>query len=414
MRREVVSPWPLGRFRRFDWPPSSGRRTIPPPPSVSSRAPTPATRRHLRRGLPLQRAMLRSRRHQARRARMFSEMEQILDQMGKETRFCTKEVLFCNVISSYGRARLAYPAVRTFLRIPSFRCQRTIRSFNSLLHALLHCRDFAAVEEFCRDMESYAVSPDTCTYNILINAYYSVRMPDRAWDLFVEMRRRGIQPSAVTFGTLISFLCSNSMLKRAFELKEEMMRLHNMSDEGVRLDAAVYSTLIKALFEAGRKGEVVSLLEEMRASKLEPDAVCYNAIISGFCGENDFTAAFGPDVVSYNVILSRLCRQGRYEDARELFDDMPRRGCLPTFRWKKAVTLLEEMMFKGYRPRPESLSRVVDGLGEADDVDSLVSLVAAAARGNSTDLSMWNTLTQRICREFDQVEACRLVDHLRV
>ena len=398
---------------------------------------------------------------------MFAEMEKILDRMQRESRFVPKEIVFCNVISFYGRARLSRSAVRIFHMISSFRCQRTIRSFNSLIHALFCCRDFTAIEDFCRDMEKYDVLPDACTYNIVINVCCVLGLPKLAWDLFDEMLSRGFQPSGATFGPLISFLCSNSMLEEAFKLKEDM-RMHNLTpnafiytslikglckkgeldyalrikelmvlDDGVQLDAAVYSTIIKGLFDAGRKEEVVGLLEEMKARKLEPNTVCYNAMIAGFCDEKDFTAAFSvlsemarkgtkPDVVSYNSILSGLCLLRKYEDARELLEDMPKRGCLPDVvsyrilfdglceggRWKKAVYLLEEMVLKGYRPRVESLSKVVEGLCESGYDDSFLSFLFAAVRGNCTFSGMWNALVQRACREFEMGDTCRLVDLL--
>uniref|UniRef100_A0A1D1YMB0 Putative pentatricopeptide repeat-containing protein At1g53330 n=1 Tax=Anthurium amnicola TaxID=1678845 RepID=A0A1D1YMB0_9ARAE len=404
------------------------------------------------------------------RARMFPEMEQIVEQMRQETRFSPKEILFCNVIASYGRARLPDPAVRTFHRIPSFGCRRTIRSFNSLLHALLNCRRFSGIEELCGDIDSYGLIPDACTYNIVMNAYCSLGLLDDARDLFDEMRSRGIPPNVTTFGTLISALCSNSMLEKAFGMKEKMLKAHNVrpnafvytslikglckvneldtalqlkeemcTGKEAGLDTAVCSTLIRALFAAGRKREVVGLLEEMRECRLEPDTVCYNAMMAGFCGENDFAAAFEvlnemarkgckADVVSYNVILSGLCRHGRWREAKELFDDMPRRGCLPDIvsyrtlfgglcecrQYKDSTLLFDEMVFKGYRPRVESVHRIVDGLCEEDDIELLIFVLTIAAKGKCIDLYIWEMLTQRISKEFDLVKARELADHLRV
>nr|GLL22731.1 putative pentatricopeptide repeat-containing protein At1g53330 [Ipomoea trifida] len=60
------------------------------------------------------------------RAKMFDEMETILEKLKEDTRVIPKEVIFCNVISFYGRARMPERAIRTFHRIPDFRCPRTM------------------------------------------------------------------------------------------------------------------------------------------------------------------------------------------------------------------------------------------------------------------------------------------------
>ncbi|PKA46849.1 Putative pentatricopeptide repeat-containing protein [Apostasia shenzhenica] len=353
------------------------------------------------------------------RERMFSEMEEVIDQMA-ETRFSPKEALFCRIISFYGRARCPSSALRTFRRIPTFRCRRTIRSLNTLLDALLRCGEIGEIQALCRKLDASEFTPDACTYNILIRARAqsgsgSVRS---ACELFDEMRKMGIRPNVVSFGTLISALCLDSRLEDAFRLKEEMVRLHNvkpnayiytslmkalckqreldrailmkeemLSDPDVVLDSAVYTTLIRGLFRAGRKEEVVEMLEEMKEKGVKPNAATFNAVIAGFCEGNEFEAAFEtmkemdsrgnePDLVSYNTMVMGLCRAGRWREARDLFEDMPRRGCRPdvvTYRTLldgmcaagevgEVALLLEEMAFNGFGPTAMSLKKVVEGV----------------------------------------------------
>lgn len=351
-------------------------------------------------------------------ARMFTEMEQILDQMANQTRFTPKEALFCRIISSYGRARMPDAALRTFHRIPSFLCHRTIRSFNTLLDVLLRHSEIGKLQILCHDLDAAEFSPDACTYNILIRARAASGSIDGACELFDEMRKEGIRPTATTFGTLISALTSASLQDEAFRVKDEMLRRYNLkpnvyiytslvkalckdneldyairlkeemaSDPEIGLDAAIYTTLIRALFRAGRKGEVVSVLEEMKTKGVKAETTTYNAIIAGFCEEEDFNASFEalremkrrgckPDVVSYNTIVVGMCRAGRWRDARDLFDDMPRRGCRPDVVTYRALLdgmcaagenlqvelVVEEMVFNGYYPAAMSFMKLVEGV----------------------------------------------------
>ncbi|KAL0443618.1 UNVERIFIED_CONTAM: putative pentatricopeptide repeat-containing protein [Sesamum latifolium] len=220
-----------------------------------------------------------------------------------------------------GRARLPHKALQVFDEIPSSRCQRTIKSVNTLLNSLLMCREFDKIREVFSGTGKHA-SPDACTYNILINACCMRSDLEGAWEVFDEMRRRGVDPNVVTFGTLINGLCAISKVDMAFSLKRRMERdfkirpnAHiyvalvkrlckvgdlnkaiELKDEMLRkkveLEPAVYSTLISAFFKAGRKGEVSELLEEMRRNGCKPDTVTYNAMIYGFCQEKEFDLAF--------------------------------------------------------------------------------------------------------------------------
>ncbi|XP_068661243.1 putative pentatricopeptide repeat-containing protein At1g53330 [Aristolochia californica] len=399
------------------------------------------------------------------RAKMFDPMEKILDQMKKETRFSPKEILFCNVISYYGRSRRSDSAVHMYDRIPSFNCQRTVKSLNSLLNALLNCQEFEKIEEIYANLDQYAV-PDACTYNILINACCLNDSLDCAWSLFEEMRRNGIQPNVITFGTLVSALCSNSKLDEAFRLKDEMMEVFRVNpnvfvytslikglcqtnklglalklkDELVvnnktGLDSAVYSTLMGALFRAGRKGEVVGILEEMKQNGCKPDTVTYNAMIAGFCGEMDFPAAFGvldmmlkegckPDVISYNTIISGFCKAGRLSEARDLFEDMPRRECCPdvvTYRtlfrslcdgkqFDETVFLLDEMLFKGFTPHVESTHKFLKALYMEEEMELLGTVLCSLIKHDAVGLNTWDTVIGMICK--NQLKACEFVDSL--
>ncbi|KAA8524009.1 hypothetical protein F0562_010560 [Nyssa sinensis] len=374
---------------------------------------------------------------------MFAEMEQIVEQLKQETRFVPKEIIFCNIMNFYGRARLPDRAIFMFDQMSSFRCQRTVKSVNALLNSLLICREFGKMKEIFVGIDQYAC-PDVCTYNILINARCLSNDLDGAWNVFDEMRRKGIWPNEVTFGTLINALCANLELDKALRLKIYMVEKFNvkpnafvyvslmkglckvnklnlaiklkeeMLENKLALDAAVYSTLISALFKVGRKGEVIGVLEEMRENGCKPDTVTYNAMISGFCKEKDFDSAFcvlnemeekgcKPDVISYNVIICEYCKEGKYREANELFEDMPRRMCPPdvvTYRilfdglcegmqFREATFILDEMIFKGYAPRAVSIYKFVDGLFWEADVEAVWTVLNSLAKGNIIDVDTW-------------------------
>ncbi|XP_050121472.1 putative pentatricopeptide repeat-containing protein At1g53330 [Malus sylvestris] len=211
---------------------------------------------------------------------MFDRMEQVLHQMNQETRFYPPEIIFCNVISFYGRARLPDRALQVFDEIPAFRCQRTAKSLNSLLDALFKLK------------EAFKLKYDMVVIH-------------------------GVVPNL-------------------YVLKEEM------ATKKIKPDSAVNSTLISGLYNAGRKEEVSGLLDEMRLYGCKPDTVTFNALIHGLCKEKNFEAAYRvldemaekgcePDVISYNTIIGGLCKEGKWREANDLLEDLPRRRCTPDF-----------------------------------------------------------------------------------
>ncbi|KAG8386431.1 hypothetical protein BUALT_Bualt03G0148000 [Buddleja alternifolia] len=386
------------------------------------------------------------------RAKMFFEMDKIVEQLKNDARILPEEIIFCNIITYYGRARLPHKALQVFDEIPSCRCQRTIKSVNSLLNSLVMCREFDQMREVFLGIEKYA-RPDACTYNILINACCLRADLGTALEVFDEMGRRGVEPNVVTFGTLINGLCANSELDKAFVLKRRMERdfkirpnAHiyvalikglckvndvnkavKLKDEMLRkkveLDPAVYSTLISAFFKVGRKGEVSGLLKEMRSNGCKPNTVTYNAMIHGFCQEKEFDSAFGalnemekegckPDVINFNVIIGALCRDKKVREANELLEDMPRRKCTPdivTYRtlfdglcdvkqFKEAASILDEMIFMGFVTHSSDASKYVHELVKGGNME-LWTFVFSLVKRNSIDRYIWRLLTSLVCTD---------------
>ncbi|PHU07448.1 hypothetical protein BC332_23937 [Capsicum chinense] len=380
------------------------------------------------------------------RAKLFHEMEKILYKLKHDTRFSLNEVVFCNVVSFYGRAHLPEKALIMFNEIPSFRCHRSIKSVNSLLNALLACKEYSKVGELLKSFENYG-TPDVCTFNILMNASCLCGDLNSAREVFDEMCKRGIKPNVVSFGTLINGLCVSGELDDAFRIKRIMERdfklkasafmyvalikgickvgdlnaavklKEEMLKKKVELDSAVYSTLISAYFRVGRKDEIYDLLKEMEKNECKCDRVTFNALMHGYCQEKDFDSAFRvldemegkgckPDVISYNVIIRGLCDDGKLREASDLLDDMPRRRCKPDVvsyrvyfdglckaeKFKDAAVILHEMVFKGYIPRETSLFKLFDGLIQVGDRESLLRALDNMASVDCISREVWEMM----------------------
>ncbi|CAN6358159.1 unnamed protein product [Urochloa humidicola] len=401
-------------------------------------------------------------------ARLFPAMESVLSRLASSPGLRPREQLLCCVISAYGRARLPAAARRAFAH-PAFPEPRTARALNTLLHALHACRaTLRDLLEVCRDA---GIPPDAVTYNILIRAAGASGSLEHARLLFDEMLGRNIAPTVVTFGTIVSALCDAGRLEDAFEVKEVMVKQYHVPpnayvyaslmkglcekgevDAAVRLkeemlenaelvlDSAVYATLLRAFFQAGRKDEVVGLLEEMKGRGIVADRVVYNALIAGFCEDvRDPSAAFAvlvdmrknackADAMTYDTLVAGLCKLGRWRDAAELVEDMPRRGYPPhvvTYRtlfgsmcaageFLEADQVLSEMVFKGFAPSKDSVRKFVQGIEREADAALLESVLCRLAKVNALESSEWEKAVSGLLNDPTKLRLEKQLDSLRI
>ncbi|GAB2285743.1 hypothetical protein Dimus_020180 [Dionaea muscipula] len=398
------------------------------------------------------------------RAKMFDELDQILSRLKLETRFSPTEIIFCNIITYYSRARLPEKALVMYDQIPSFRCRRSVKSLNTLLNGLLTCSEFDKMRRIFLGIERLAC-PDAATYNIMMNASRALGDLDCAWKLLDEMRERGVQPNEVTFSTLICALCEGLKLKEALKLKRDMLRDYKvrpgyyvyaslikglcgmdeltlavklkdeMLENKMEMKPAIYTTLIRSLFRSGRKAEASEILEEMKRNGCRPDAVTYNALITGSCEERDFELALRllgemnekglkPDCVTYNILIHGYCKERKLSEAVDLFEDMPRLGCEPDVishrilldgllddqRLEGAAALLDEMIFKGYSPHSATTSRFVDLLLQQGNEGLLLIVLNSLAKGNLVDPKSWNMAVSTVCENDEPLNLCDIVE----
>ncbi|MBA0699595.1 hypothetical protein Goari_001212 [Gossypium aridum] len=389
------------------------------------------------------------------RVKMFQEMEQVLHQLKSDTRIVPEEIIFCNVIKFYGRAKLHERALQVFDEMPQYRCPRTVKAVNSFLHALLTSEKFDDMKQVFLGMEKYA-RPDACTYNILIRACCLNGCLDDAWNLFDEMQRKGVKPDQVTFGTLINELCVELKIKEAFKLKNDMVKIHKVSpntrlyegmitglcsigeltwafrlkDEmitnNMKPNSAIYNTLISGLFNVGRQDEACRVFEEMELNGIKPDTTTYNVMINEFCKVKDFGSAYRvlkempdkgckPNIISYNMLIGMLCKDGKWSEANDLFEDIPGQGCKPdvvSYRMlfdglcggsqlKKAAFILDEMVFKGYVPHSASIHKFVSGLCQVENMKLLFRVLESLAKRNAIDEGTWLMVVSRVLQEDD-------------
>ncbi|XP_052155192.1 pentatricopeptide repeat-containing protein At3g49240, mitochondrial-like [Oryza glaberrima] len=228
-------------------------------------------------------------------------------------------------------ALLTRHALHSNCRPSSFTCA-------AVLAALLRARrldDFFALHRFALQA---AVPPTAATYALYLSALAARRLPDAALHHLRLISRPGspVPPSPTAYRVVVkSLVVDHGRLTDALELKDEML-----ASGFVGPDPQVYNLLMAGFVEAGDGAKAVELYEELKEKiGREPilDGIVYGSLMKAYflmgmeekameCYKEVLGAEsevrFGAE--SYNGVVDAFGRNGRLDDAIELFERMLR------------------------------------------------------------------------------------------
>lgn len=153
-------------------------------------------------------------------------------------------------------------------------------------------------------------------YNTMISAHLDNSRESDAIGLLEEMLTSGPHPTAPTFNTFLNYYHSTK------DVKSLSSMLKKMTTHGVSGDVATFSILLCALLRILDRGEAIQrTLAIMDQHKIKPNVATYTAIMTSLLRENDKPAleatldllrtmeesgdpAIAPNVVTYTAILN--------------------------------------------------------------------------------------------------------------
>ncbi|XP_020575540.1 uncharacterized protein LOC110021396 [Phalaenopsis equestris] len=316
-------------------------------------------------------------------------------------------------------------------------------------------------------MEGFGCSPDTITYNTILDGYCRKGMLKEARDLLAEMKGRGLLPDRSTYNTLIAGYCRIGWLKEATKVIELMTRsnflpdlwTYNMlilgmcregrMDEASRLkdemeklgimpDVVTYNTLIKGCFQWQNEGTALRMLEEMRSKGLKPSLVTHNILVKQLCEEGKMGEAVmnlkkmeeeftKPDNVTYNTLISGYCRYGDFAEAYKLMDEMVGRGlkmdtvtlnivlnglCMEK-RFDEACELLRSPPKRGFVPDEVSYGTVINAYFKEENLSDALNLWDEMQKKIIIpSIATYNVLISGLCKADRMEEAIQKLNEL--
>ncbi|GKV50399.1 hypothetical protein SLEP1_g57105 [Rubroshorea leprosula] len=211
-----------------------------------------------------------------------------LHQMKLEGLSCS-EGLFLSVIESYRTKELSQEALRIFCGIGEFWCKPTVRIYNHVLDALLSENRFKMINPMYQNMKRDGLEPNVFTYNILLKALCKNNEVDAAYEMPVEMSKKGV---------LLICKEAHAQTSTSWKLEMSLAMLAKMFVRGCGPNIHTFASLIKGYFLAGRVYEALDLWNLITGEGFVPNIVMCNTLIHGFCYNGKISEAL---TVSYQM-----------------------------------------------------------------------------------------------------------------
>ncbi|XP_022866657.1 pentatricopeptide repeat-containing protein At1g64100-like [Olea europaea var. sylvestris] len=110
--------------------------------------------------------------------------------------------------------------------------------------------------------------------------------------------------------------------------------MDEMKNEGLQPDVFCYTALIRDFYKLGQIDEIKSLFQERLSCNVQPNKITYAVVIDGYSSwiiRNKLLSemigkGMDPDSVTYNTLTNGFCKEGKVEEAFNLWDHISHRG----------------------------------------------------------------------------------------
>ena len=153
----------------------------------------------------------------------------------------------------------------------------SVVDFNHMFDSIARVKHYFVVITLIQRMESFGVSPDFYTLNILINCFCHLNWVDFGFSIIATILKLSYQPNHITLTTLVNGLCLQGNVVGAVNLVEEMEK------KGYQPNVITCGTIVNGLCEIGQTGMAIRLLRKLEKGNFEQNVVLYNMIIDNLC-----------------------------------------------------------------------------------------------------------------------------------
>ncbi|XP_044483608.1 pentatricopeptide repeat-containing protein At2g27800, mitochondrial-like isoform X2 [Mangifera indica] len=251
---------------------------------------------------------------------------------------------------------------------------------------------------------------DLSTYHIIIKKLGAAKMYQEMDDVVNQVLAVPYVGSEALYNTIIYFFTEARKLTRAVNIFKHMKNSRNLE---CRPSIRTYNSLFTAFLSRGKNSyinhmymeTIRCLFKQMVNDGIEPDIFSLNSMIKGYVLSNHVNDALRifhqmsvvyncqPNSFSYDYLIHGLCVQSRTKNAKELCDEMKKRGFVPSCR---------------------SYNSLVNALALNGEVEEAVNyLWEMIEKQRSVDFITYRTVLDEICRRSRDGEAMKLLKELK-
>lgn len=219
-------------------------------------------------------------------------------------------VIYCSVMKGFARDKKVARAFTVYEEMRNMNIELSIVTFNTLIDACARCACMERVPDLVANMKSLGIqlnvitystmlkghcqmgeiqtafallkqmktesnlTPDEIMYNSLLDGCAQSNLYDQGLRLMNEMQETGIIPSNFTLSVLVKLMGRARRLDGAFQLVQEISTKYKF-----KLNVHVYTNLIQQCISNKSLSRAMTVLEEMVASKVYPEARTYSILI---------------------------------------------------------------------------------------------------------------------------------------
>ena len=198
------------------------------------------------------------------------------------------------------------------------------------------CSRALPVDELSRlfdEMLSRGFSPNTITFNVMLDVYGKSRLFTKARKVLWLARKRGLV-DAISYNTIIAAYGQSK------DIKKMLSTVREMQFNGFSVSLEVYNCLLDSYGKEGQLESFRNVLRRMKESSCASDHYTYNIMINIY-GEQGWIeevanvltelkeSGLGPDLCSYNTLIKAYGIAGMVEDAVVLVKEMRENGIQP-------------------------------------------------------------------------------------
>ncbi|XP_010540669.1 PREDICTED: pentatricopeptide repeat-containing protein At2g35130 isoform X2 [Tarenaya hassleriana] len=299
-------------------------------------------------------------------------------------------IIFNLLIDAYGQRREHKKAESLYVELIESRCVPTEDTYALLVKAYCTVGMLEKAEVVFTEMQNHHVSPSAIVYNAYIDGLTKGRgNTEKAMDVFQRMKKERCQLNTETYNLMINLYGKASKSYMSWKMFIEMT-----SKRGCKPNICTYTALVNAFAREGLCEKAEEMFEQLQEAGLEPDAYAYNALMEAYSragyphGAAEIFSLMQhmgcePDRASYNIMVDAYGRGGLYAEAESVFEEMKRLGINPTM--KSHMLILSAYSRAGNVPKCEEIVSRMTEAGLEPDTFVLNSMINLYGRQGQFD-----------------------------